>query len=311
MKSCKLNLTDFESAFGFGTAIHLSPAHKNKADRTTGSPRSLGAILDNYSHGKLVEIGVGKLLKLEMPKISFSLDLGIHPPNNDPDIIAVQENGLSRDPYLYLEVKRISSNDRWLGLKEEQFQSIERAKGNRDAFIIFASITQSEEYETKVKNDLTGIFLKEIEDTRKTSVFQEYAKLDAEITLEYIISTTNLKQHGVIFEKGMDMYESMLFREKKITNIINSDGSIRKGYDKENYHDFVGNLELSVKRIIGTLTPLYNFSLEGNFEIFKKGGIRKYIRCLSAVTAHNPTFGKFDLNEGKVYTERRKDFRPS
>ena len=58
-----LKFEDFKRVFEFGTNYYIEP-NKNTTGRTTGEPRGLGAILDSFTLGKLTEIGVEKILKI-------------------------------------------------------------------------------------------------------------------------------------------------------------------------------------------------------------------------------------------------------
>ena len=73
--------------------------------------------------------------------------------------------------------------------------------------MIYVSI-HSETIENNPKTtDLTGMFLKEIEDQDKSKIFQKFASLNAKCKIEFIISSDDLEQFAFPFERGMNMYE--------------------------------------------------------------------------------------------------------
>jgi hypothetical protein len=47
--------------------------------------------------------------------------------------------------------------------------------------------------------DLSGMFLKQIEDTSKSLIFQEFADLNAECKIEFILSSHDLEKFGFPF----------------------------------------------------------------------------------------------------------------
>ncbi|MCS6956548.1 MAG: hypothetical protein NZM02_01725, partial [Patescibacteria group bacterium] len=130
---CKLSLEDFKKAFEFGTKYYLDP-NKITTGRTTAEPRGLGAVLDAFTIGKITEIGVQKILFKQNEKKSYILDFDIKKNilvKNEPDIIGVYENEKIRTPNVFIEIKYTSEKDRWLGITEEQFNTIKRSSKNR------------------------------------------------------------------------------------------------------------------------------------------------------------------------------------
>ena len=209
----QLTFDDFKRVFQFGTNYYLEPS-KNTTGRTTGEPRGLGAILDAFTLGKLTEIGVEKILKANNPNKDYILDFKIKSNNkvkDEPDIIEIIDNGNKREPNLFIEIKNTSENDRWIGLTEEQFNTIKRSAKGREIFMIYASIVSNIRDNNPKTADLTGMFLKKIEDQDKSQIFQEFLSLNAKCRIEFIVSSKDLERFAFPFERGMNMYETKLF----------------------------------------------------------------------------------------------------
>ena len=89
---------DLEKAFNFSIKYFLTKS--NTASRTTGQYRGLGAIANDFMLGKIIELAVASILETRNKKPL--LDFEIHPlteaNRSDPDIIAVNENRITRAP---------------------------------------------------------------------------------------------------------------------------------------------------------------------------------------------------------------------
>lgn len=116
-----------------------------------------------------------------------------------------------REPNLFIEIKNTSENDRWIGLTEEQFNTIKRSAKGREIFMIYASIVSNIRDNNPKTADLTGMFLKKIEDQDKSQIFQEFLSLNAKCRIEFIVSSKDLERFAFPFERGMNMYETKLF----------------------------------------------------------------------------------------------------
>jgi len=292
--------------FEFGTNYYIEPS-KNITGRTTGEPRGLGAILDAFTLGKLTEIGVEKILKTNNPNKDCVLDFDIKSNSDvrdEPDIIAIVENGIPREPNLFIEIKNTSDNDRWIGLTEEQFNTIKRSAKTREIYMIYASITSNIIDNNPKTADLTGMFLKEIENQDKSQIFQKFASLNAKCKIEFIISSKDLEKFAYPFERGMNMHETNLFEEKKKSSFYSQGGTkIRKDIIKiEEFVSFnnIMNLTLSNNRP-AERNEISQFKIKGDFKLLYKKSTT-YIECLSDVYLENSIFGNFKLEAGKFYS---------
>ena len=77
------------------------------------------------------------------------------------------------------------------GLTEEQFNTIKRSANGREIFLIYASINSEIKNNNYKTTDLSGMFLKNIEDTTKSKIFQEFADLNAKCKIEFILNYLN------------------------------------------------------------------------------------------------------------------------
>lgn len=304
MKYYKLTFEDFKRVFEFGTNYYIDPS-KNTTGRTTGEPRGLGAVLDAFTLGKLTEIGVEKIFTEFNKNKFYRLDFEIKSNSqvmNEPDIVQIKENENIRDPNLFIEIKNTSEKDRWVGLTEEQFNTMKRSAGSKKIYIVYASVRSQTVNNNPKTTDLTGMFLKEIENREKSDIFQKFADLNAECRIEFIISSDDLENFGYPFERGMNMYETNLFKEKDRSSFY-SQGGTRKDilYIKE-FKNFNGAVNLEIKQgMLPEKEYISKFEVHGSFKIIKKKK-KSFIECDSDVTIANAIFGKFDLEEGKFYS---------
>ncbi len=302
----ELIFEDFKRVFEFGTNYYIEPS-KNTTGRTTGEPRGLGAILDAFTLGKLTEIGVEKILKINNPDKDYVLDFDIKSNNDvkdEPDIIAIIENNVSREPNLFIEIKNTSDNDRWIGLTEEQFNTIKRSANNREIYMIYTSIVSNTIDNNPKTTDLTGMFLKEIENQDKSQIFQNFASLNAKCKIEFIISSKDLEKFAYPFDRGMNMYETNLFQEKKKTSFYSQGGTeLRKDIlDVKEFINFddIMSLTLSNNKSVER-NEISQFKIKGDLKLLYKKSTT-YIECLSDVYLENEIFGKFKLEVNKFYS---------
>ncbi len=304
MKYYKLTLRDFKRAFEFGTDYYIDPS-KNTSGRTTGEPRGLGAVLDSFTIGKLTEIGIEKIFTEFNNKKNYILDFDIktnYQVKNEPDIIGILERNKKRGPDIFIEIKNTSENDRWIGLTEEQFNTIKRSAGEKRIYMVYASIRSQVANNNPKTTDLTGMFLKAIEDKNKSEVFQKFAELNAECRVEFIISSDDMERFAYHFERGMNMYETDLFEEKQPKTFYSKEG-IRK--DVTEIKEFSGfnsvmNLEIE-KGYNPEKEEISKFKINGNFKLIHKKK-KTYIECLTIVRVNSDIFGEFILQKGKFYT---------
>ena len=78
---------------------------KTSSNRTTGQYRGLGSIIDSFIIGKLIEIGVAKIIDEFSEDKEIGLDFDIHSLTkenlSDPDITKIKENGAERKPKIF------------------------------------------------------------------------------------------------------------------------------------------------------------------------------------------------------------------
>lgn len=304
MKFYDLNFDDFRKAFEFGTSYYIEPS-KNTTGRTTGEPRGLGAVLDAFTLGKLTEIGVEKILRDFNTKKFYLLDFEIKGTNlvsTEADILQVVEGNTSRDPEMFIEIKNTSAGDRWIGLTEEQFNTIKRSARGKPIYMIYASLESELRGANPKTVDLAGMFLKEIEDKNKSRIFEVFADLNAKCRVEFIISATDLANYAYAFEKGMKMYETNLFVEKKLTSFYTADGFRSDVNSCQLYNDFTSTLHLEVEKGLPPERPeIGDILVKGSFKLLSKKK-KSYIECVTDVSVESDIFGRFDLEKTKIYS---------
>lgn len=303
-KYYNLDINDFKRAFQFGTDYYIYPS-KNTIGRTTAEPRGLGSILDAFTLGKLTEIGVEKILTEANNNKGYALDFAIKSTKeveNEPDIVKIIENGRERKPNLFIEIKNTSDSDRWIGITEEQFNTIKRSAGEKEIYLIYASIHSKTISNNPKTADLTGMFLKEIENKQKSEIFQVFANLNAKCKIEFVLSAEDLKKYSFPFEKGMNIYETSLFKEKKRNSVYTASGQKRKDILKiSNYNNYNSTIEIKLKNEASAeKKELSIFKINGSFNLITKEH-SKLIECLSDVKLSNEIFGEFCLKNGKIY----------
>lgn len=259
----------------------------------------------NFTNFFKIKVGVIKILeklnkkKRLFPYLDFSKKLKI---DDKPDILNIKENNLIRKSNIFIRIKNTSENDRWIGLTEEQFNTIKRSAGSNKVYMIYASIRSQTINNNPKTTDLTGMFLKEIEDKSKSEIFQKFANLNAECKIEFIISSNDLEKFAYPFERGMNMYETNLFEEKKSSSFYSKDGIRKDVLDIKEYKNFNGTMNLEIEKgLYPEKEDISKFEIKGSFKIIQK---RKkcFIECISNVVAKNGIFGKFDLEKDKFYS---------
>jgi len=308
MKFYKLTFEDFKRVFSFATSYYLEPS-KNTTGRTSSEPRGLGAIIDSFTLGKLTEIGVEKILNNHNPSKQYLLDFEIKKNNivqNEPDIVNIIENNTSRKPNLFIEIKNTSDKDRWIGLTEEQLNTIKRSAKGKGIYLIYANIKSNFTNNNPKTADLSGMFLKEIEDLNKSKLFQNFSQLNAECKIEFILSLNELEKFGYAFEKGMNMYESDLFLLKKNKSIYSGKGLRKDIKRNECYQNFNDKIEIELSNSKKTENKdIGYFDIEGSFNLFYKKN-STLIECITDVKLTNNIFGFFKLEKNKIYDFNHK-----
>jgi len=304
MQYFKLNLEDFKRVFEFGTNYYIDPI-KNTTGRTTGEPRGLGAVLDAFTLGKLTEIGIEKILTEFNSNKKYILDFDIKGNNevrDEPDIVEIVENNTLREPQVFIEIKNTSENDRWIGLTEEQYNTIKRSAKHKQIYMIYASLRSDTLNNNPKTTDLTGMFLKEVEDKEKSTIFQKFSNLNAECKIEFILTSQDLENFSFPFERGMNMYETNLFEEKKLTLFYSANG-IRKDVLKiQEFKNLDEDIFIEIANgIKAEREEISKFHITGNFKLITKKK-KIYIECTTDVYLFNSIFGKFNLKQGKFYS---------
>ena len=291
---------DFEKAFKFAVEYYLDPK-KSPSGRTTAEPRGLGSVIDAFLIGKLAEIAVPKMLSFFNLKKSYELDFSIKSTSsvrNDPDIISIVENDLKRNPNNFIEIKRTSNGDRWIGLTDEQLSTMRSNSQDRQILIVFVSISSVDPKSSR-SSDLLGMFLKH---KSGLPILDGFDDINAHADLEFIISVDDLEQFGTRFPKDSYFYETELFQGP--IKIRRNDGDLIKGIKLERSCLSFSN-DISVPLIDGSLDKIYGtFYVKGNFNIYKKinsKSQRNFIECLSDTVIQNDIFGSFELEKGKTY----------
>ena len=141
----EFNAEDVNEVIKFCRDYHLDIT-KQAMGRTGSGPRGLGGEIDAFGPGKLNEIGIAKLISLYEQKICkvdnqiySNYEVGI---KTIPDIVSVVENKNTREPNLYVEIKKISENDHWLGIHSDQLNAILKNSkiSTSEIYLIFGQI---------------------------------------------------------------------------------------------------------------------------------------------------------------------------
>ncbi len=277
----KIQKKDLEKCFKFAVEYRLDKT-KSATNRTTGQYRGLGGIIDNFVIGKLIEIGVAKIIENNTKK-ECVLDFNIHKLTkeniSDPDIIKIIENGKERDPNLFIEIKNTSPEDRWVGLTVEQFNTMLKGKlaknDPKKVMIICASLL------TKNKNgdlDPLGVYLKSKIDS---GLLKKFCSIDElYIKIYNIVTGEELKNKGTNFNEGSYMYETDIIIEagklttKRVLNTENKDTYKKIDFEKTNIPIIMCDLNPKPKEF-------GEFKYKGDIDIYvkenrKNGKLKEY-----------------------------------
>jgi len=292
---------DFENAFEFAVKYYFDPS-KAPSGRTSAEPRGLGAVLDAFTRGKLVEIGAQKMLESLNPKKQYLLDFAIKSTRDvtdEPDVIKIARDGGERDPRFFIEIKSTSITDRWIGLTEEQLATMKRASKGKQIFNIYLSLNTKLNTSSPRSADFVGMYLKYISDL---PLFGDFDDLNAYAGLEFIISAEELEKYGVKFSAGNLMYETELFQGP--FSMRKHDGALKSGIKLIKSYDTFSK-EIPVPRKDGTIDKDYGiFSANGSFSLYIKRNPKtqtNFIECSADTTFKNEVFGIFHLQKGNAY----------
>jgi hypothetical protein len=297
---------DIKECIKFSTKYFLDPS-KPRAGRTTGTYRGLGTMIDNWLVGKLIEIGVKKIIESNGLEKILNLDFEIHQVNDDPDIISIQVDGVERDPKLFIEIKNSSEGDNYIGLTKEQYNSTITHKivdnNPENYYIIYATIRKNNENDKDL--DPYGTYLKRTSDNAIYSGFDEIENLVVEI--KNIISAEHLSNFGVEFTDESFMYNP---------NLIDSVGTATKnqlskliaGQSVENFTEiniFGNKLPLIMENLsIRPPTEFGEVFIDGDIRLFQKeneNSLRVYAYAKEDTILKSSFLGEYKLKRSKFY----------
>lgn len=290
-----------DQCFDFGMRYFLSPS-KASSGRTSGATRGLGETLDAFMGGKLAEIAVTGMIESVRPDKSCNLNFALvksSQARTEPDIISISEKGNKRKPNHFVEIKRISSSDRWAGLTEEQFNSMKKGQPDLEKiFIIGVELFVEGSASTKQK-DLLGAYLKAL---TKHDLFRYFCNInDARAKIEYIISGNELDKFGKEYKQGELIFETEIFQEL-------SDASKKQILKKNPIFNYLGSHEDGqLKEYEARLNypkDFFPLKVTGKYDLYEKRNAKSYfqvIHCIEDVIVESDLLGKYELSNDKMY----------
>ena len=293
--------TDINEVITFCREYHLDLT-KQASGRTGSGPRGLGGEIDAFGPGKLNEIAVSKLLSAGNKKrcivdnqIYSNYEVGI---KTIPDIVGVVESdGSQRKPKLYIEVKKISDSDQWLGIHSDQLNSILRDSQVQinQIILVFAEVYFQDNNNRK-QQDFLGAYLKSTIDDSLVS-FETFSNLDdLRCKIHYIIDVRDLQKYGHEFRAG-DIIPEFNFTEAR--QVFRSNGKLWKGLKIA--QTLKGKNVVQAPGDDGKSYPYGKFICKGNVQIIKKiGSSRTYLSTLSDTTLANDYFGELKFKKGEI-----------
>lgn len=313
---------DLDSALKFTYKWHLDKT-KQSAGRTNQGRRGFGGEIDAFVPGKLLEIGCCKIIqRFTNRKIELTPDFKIYSDQevakkSDPDILCVKENGKDKDLRRYIEIKRLSDNDEWLGPRCDQLESFDKSIWKDLNLYMVHGIFRFDDDKSKKEQDITGSLLQRLFSDGKTR-FEKFSNFDdLYCEIEFAYSLSDIKKFGRLYKKDeiIPTYGEGKRREKKyhLVSVYNKDGKPRKNYIKMNSEVKKKKLNMEIKgeKKSGAGAIYGDWELNGKFDFFKKDvldastGDKKYsyeiIHCLEETTMFNKLFGKYVLKKGVTY----------
>jgi hypothetical protein len=297
---------DLKKVLSFTRDYHLELS-KPVSGRTNQGARDFGGELDAFVPGKLIELGVSKIIgNNKNPQINLEVDYKIYTNTEvknqaDPDIVKVLEpNLVQRDPNLHVEIKRHSDGDLWLGMRANQLSQIISVRGpdikNR-MYMIHASLGFNDK-NNKKQNDVLGSILKKLIPKNHFDLgdFSDFSDLFCKI--EYAYSINSLLNLGKLYPEG-EIIPTMPFSQG--ADAYTSKGKLRKGYQ---LIDTFANGSKSLKMKIEEtkeITDYSNWSIHGHFDHLQTNTNKEVIYCHSELTAFNDYFGKYSLGKGSTF----------
>ena len=296
----KFTSRDIRQVMKFCRDYHLEIT-KQSMGRTGSGPRGLGGEIDAFGPGKLNEIAVSKLLSTKRKKsclvdnkIYSNYEVGM---KTIPDIVGVRVNSRVRKPNIYVEVKKISESDQWLGVHIEQLNSILRdstIKPN-EIFLVFGEVYFADN-NNKKQQDFLGAFLRSVLDDSSLS-FRAFSQISSlRCNIRYVISIAQLQEFGHEFVSG-DIIPELDFRSAK--GVFRTDGSLRKGLKVKS--KLKGHGQLVALGLDGNKYKYGIFEADGFAHTIKKeNSSRQYLYIAKETRISNEYFGEIALKRGQV-----------
>lgn len=295
---------DLQDVLNFTKNYHLEES-KQSSGRTNSGSRNFGGELDAFVPGKLIEIAVCKILekyttsdKKLFPdfKIYTDAEVGQHA---DPDIVTVIENGISRNPNLHIEVKRLSEGDDWLGMRYDQLNNLKNMRGEQildGMYMVHASL-EFEDNNNKKQRDIIGSILKKIQDNDFVK-FDEFSDFkDLVCRINYIYSIKDLMSLGYLYPKGGIIPKGEFDQG---ADAYTKSNDLRKGYQLKNKYNEEVFLNMRIEGSDET-TDYGEWKLNGQFDLIKNKSGNELIYCHSNTQMFNKYFGLFNFEQGKTY----------
>ena len=248
------------------------------------------------------EIAVSKLLSTDDKKrctvdnkIYSNYEVGT---KTIPDIVEVlDDSGNSREPNLYIEVKKISDSDQWLGIHSDQLKSIMRNSHirNDQIFLIFAEV-YFEDKKNRKQQDFLGAFLNSAMKNAQVK-FNAFSSLsDLRCKIHYVLSITDLQKFGHEFKAG-DIIPELNYSKAK--QVFRSDGRLWKGLKISKTLHGMNNIDAPGED--GKIYPYGKFKCKGHVEVITKiGKSRTYLFMLSDTSIQNEYFGELHFKKGEI-----------
>lgn len=298
------DISDIEKCIEFSVKYFLDKS-KAKSNRTTGQYRGLGSIINDFCLGKLIEIGVQKAIEQASPKKKILLDFELHSltaeNRADPDIIGVNENKINRKPKLHIEIKNISSTDKYIGLTNNQFNTIKSNPSvdskTDNIFLVYANLSNNN---TLFNNDTLGVFFKQ---KIKSQLYEKFCDIpDLFVDIKYVLKGNELEAHGVNFNVGSFFYETEVvsaeLNERQISIMKNRDKKVINVSDGE-LPIFMRNKSFQSPKEFGK----FYFQGEADLNLIENDkSYSVYLVCKTNANIKNNFLGTFPLKKGAIYS---------
>lgn len=286
---------DLNEILKFIKNYHLNPT-KGLRGRTNQGKRGFGGELDEWMPGKLLEIAVCRILERHNSAKKLFPDFEIYSnkevgDKSDPDITEVHDdNGSKRDPEVFVEIKRLDPDAKWLGPRKHQI------KDKSEGYMIHASIGFNDQ-NNKKQQDITASVLQELinKDIYDLSDFSKFSNLEAKI--EYVYSFEDLMTKGHFFESGNIIPETEF---PTAQNAYKKDRSRSKRYVRSKKLQGDHRLKMRWENKKDKLT-FENWNVSGKFQILEDKTGKEYIYAESSTKMSSNVFGKYTLDKGSTY----------